>query len=612
MALNGQGKQPVYEDERSAVAIGPPSPLPPAQRPRFGELLIERGLLTRQQLDDAIALQAKSPDKLIGEILKDEGYIDEAQLVSALAHSKGVPFVKLRPNMVQAEALSVLPWAFMREHNVLPISNINGWFTVAVEDFSNILLIESLERRTGLQVQVLASTADNIREVRSTFAGEEEAVEPDADESPEESERELGEMINEMGLDDLTIVAEEDQGDDLRDLENAASDSPVIRMVNYVIKAAIDQKASDIHIEPEDGECRVRLRIDGDLSEVLKPPAKLHNAVVSRIKIMAALDISERRIPQDGAISVQLDNRNVDLRVSTMPGKFGEKVVIRVIDNNAAKFGLDNLGFADRLLEQFRGALHQANGIVLVTGPTGSGKSTTLYAALKEIATVKRNISTVEDPVEFNLKGINQFQVNTKAGFTFAKALRALLRQDPDVLMVGEIRDVETAKLATEAALTGHLVLSTLHTNDAPTAIPRLINMGVESYLVAASLRAVLAQRLVRRICANCRADNVELTPVQRELAEQLDNPELHLTHASKGKGCTRCRQTGYAGRCGVHELVVVNEELLGSMIGDMSISAIRKVARQHGAITLLEDGMEKVKQGIIDVDSLMEIVAHV
>lgn len=397
---------------------------------------------------------------------------------------------------------------------------------------------------------------------------------------------------------------------DMSDPAAGVDDSPVIKLVNYIILSAVRESASDIHIEPDDGTLRVRYRVDGRLYEKIEPPYHMLAALVSRIKIMAALDISERRVPQDGAITIRVDNRQIDLRVSTMPGKFGEKVVMRIVDQKNAVASLDKLGFSEKMLHTLRLLISQPNGVVLVTGPTGSGKSTTLYGALAEINREDINISTVENPVEYNLAGINQFQTHDKAGFTFAKALRALLRQDPDVVMLGEIRDQETAKIATQAALTGHMVLSTLHTNDAPSAVTRFINVGVEPYLVAAALRGVLAQRLVRKTCSYC-AEPATFDEKEQRIVEHLAEEGYEITGAMKGAGCKKCRQSGFAGRLGLYEIFVPDAECMDAVSKGASLQEIRMLAGKGSEyLTLKEDGIDKINAGLTTLEEVFKVVA--
>ncbi|MBT8485294.1 MAG: Flp pilus assembly complex ATPase component TadA [Phycisphaerales bacterium] len=564
--------------------------------PQLGALVIERGLITPEQLEHALTYQReKRPTRLLGQVLLELGVVTPEDLVSTLADAANVPFLKITPPMVDLDAFALLPRKFIDKNNALPVSLSEERLTVALEDFTNVFLVEDIERLAGHTVHLVAATRRNIREVLASLSRSHE-------------EFAFDQIIEDMTNDDLTVL---DQGsEDFDDLEHAASDSPVIKLVNHIVQGAIHEGASDIHIEPDQGRCRVRYRIDGDLVERLEPPIGFLPAVVSRIKIMATLDIAERRVPQDGSITVALDDRPIDLRVSTMPTKFGEKVVIRVIDHKGTVLDLARLGFRGEMLGPLREAITEPNGVVLVTGPTGSGKSTTLYACLSEIASTKLNVSTIEDPVEYNLFGINQSQVNDKAGFTFARALRALLRQDPDVIMVGEIRDAETARIAVQAALTGHLVLSTLHTNDAPSAITRLVNMQVEPYLVAASLRAVVAQRLVRHICSFCQ-EPATLDEVADGALRRMFGGTLPAETFFRGAGCGRCRGTGSLGRVGIYELLVPDPELLEAISQGAPLQELRRRARTAGCVTLREDGLAKVREGVIGVDAFLSIVAR-
>lgn len=572
---------------------------------RIGDLLFAQQLITQEQLNEALEYQKSQSDRsMLGTILIEKGYVSQEDITSTVATSLGIPFAALTPDMIQPQAVDIIPWSLIEKYNLLPISIEDDLINIAIEDFSNLFIIEEIERTTGKRVQVTAATPQNISDLRDELYPDKAREEATA-----ATLNEFGDILADIDNSDLTVVEQQEEDDDTADLETAATDSPVINLVNYIIQNAVIARASDIHIEPQKKGWRVRYRVDGQLREEMKPPAKLLPAVVSRVKIMAMLDISERRIPQDGGIMVVVNNNPIDLRVSTMPGKFGEKIVMRVIDNSSGILNLASLGFRESILKPLQELIKEPNGILLVTGPTGSGKSTTLYAALSEIITETRNISTVEDPVESTIPGVNQFQINHKAGFDFPTALRSLLRQDPDVLMVGEIRDLETARLATEASLTGHLVLSTLHTNDAPTAIPRLINMGVPTYLVAASLRGVLAQRLVRKICQHCKTE-IEIDAVTRHILDQIASDTSYVTHLYKGEGCNRCHNTGYAGRIGVHELLLVNEDILGSLRGDLNITTIREIARELGFECMIVDGLHKALDGLITLEGLLESVA--
>jgi len=581
-----------------ATATASPSHADSPQKLRLGDLLVQHGVITEEQVGQALAYQRdRGHKKLLGEVLIELGYVTEEQVMEVLAHAYGVPFARVSPRVADPKVIELLPKDFLEKNAVLPLFLVRGKLTIAVHEPSNVFLVEEIERLTSYPVQIVAATAKDIEQTLQSYM-------------PNANVFVIDDMIDDIREEDLSVV--ERQITDLSNLEDVSAESPVIKLVNYLIYAAVQDQASDIHIEPGDGELRVRYRVDGRLYEKIRPPHQMHAAVASRIKIMAGLDISERRAPQDGAITVMIDRRPIDLRVSTCPAKNGEKVVMRIIDTRNAMKSLEKLGFSMGMLERYRSVVHQPNGVVLVTGPTGSGKSTTLYASLSEINDETINISTVEDPVEYNLAGINQFQTNDRAGFTFATALRSLLRQDPDVVMLGEIRDAETAKIATQAALTGHMVLSTLHTNDAPSAVTRLYNIGVEPYLVAAAIRGVLAQRLLRKVCSSCK-EPVELTPALRRTLERLSelNGGEPIETVYHGTGCGKCRDRGYAGRIGVYELYVPDDEALDAIARGASLQELRKRARESGDYTTLRaDGLDKVRSGLTTVEELLRATA--
>jgi len=562
-----------------------------ASRVQLGELLIEQGVLTRAQLDEALQRQReKGHNRLLGEVLTEMSFATEEQIIEALARCYGVPFARLSPRIADPRVTESLPREFIEQHTVLPLFLIDGVLTVAVTEPANLFLIEEIERLSGHRAQIVVSTAKDIRATLQAHL-------------PSANVFVIDEIYDDAHVGDFSVVEQEMH--DIGNLEEVSGQSPVIKLVNYIIYQAVQDRASDIHIEPDDHQSRVRLRVDGRLVVKLSPPYQMHPAVVSRIKIMSGLDIAERRVPQDGDIHVMIDGRPIDLRVSTMPGKYGEKVVIRVIDNRSAIVPLERIGFGADLLPAWREVISAPNGVVLVTGPTGSGKSTTLYSALSELASDEFNISTVENPVEVNLAGVNQFQINPKAGFTFAGALRALLRQDPDILMVGEIRDVETAQIATQAALTGHLVFSTLHTNDAVSAVTRLVNMGVEPYLVAAILRGVLAQRLVRKICPHCK-NEYQPDERTREIVAEIRGGECPPLF--RGEGCSRCHGKGYAGRLGVFELLTPTDQLLEAVAHGAEMRQLRQIAEAHGFKTLKHDGVNKAVLGMTTVEEVLRV----
>ena len=557
-------------------------------RMQLGQLLLARGIVTAEQIEKALAEQKeKGHRKLLGELLVEMGYCTENQIASALAQGYGVPYAQVTPKICDPKVIEILPRDFLEEYIVLPLFKVDNVLTIAVSEPTNVFLIDEIERISGCKVQIVCSTSKDIKATLQTYL-------------PAANVFVIDDIIDEEGLEDFALI--ENITQDISNLEEIAGQSPVVKLVNYLLYNAVRENASDIHVEPDDKKLRVRYRVDGRLYEKICPPYQMHSAIVSRVKIMAELDIAQRRLPQDGGIHVLVEGRPIDLRVSVMPGNFGEKVVIRIIDPQKILFSLESLGFVYENLQLFRQVIQSPNGIVLVTGPTGSGKNTTLYAALTELNNEEVNICTVEDPVECNIPGINQFQVNQAAGFLFSTALRSLLRQDPDIIMVGEIRDEATANIAVQAALTGHLVLSTLHTNDAPGAVTRLLDLGVAPYLLSASLIAVLAQRLVRKICPNCKTEYEPPTSI-RKIVEK-DNGEIEKYY--RGVGCKKCRNTGYAGRIAIQELFVPNEEIKEMINDRTSLKKLRAKALKNGMVSLQDDGIEKVRAGIISIEEVL------
>jgi type IV pilus assembly protein PilB len=566
---------------------------PSSAPPRLGNLLVERGYLTVEDLEKALAAQHQGgKNKLLGEILVDMEFCTEDHVVECLAVEYGVPYAKLEARLFDPKVLDVLPREYIERNYVLPMFKIRNQLTVAVAELANLFLIDEIRAISGCEVQIVASTQRDIRRVITSL--------------PDSKVFVIDDIIEDGDAAEVTLI--EEAIEDIGDVVEVAGQSPVIRLVNYIIYHAVKEGASDIHIEPAERCLRVRYRIDGKLYKSLEVPQHLLGAVTSRIKIMASMDISERRLPQDGRVHVMLDGRKIDLRVSTFPGSRGEKTVIRVLDTRNVSLNLRDLGFAEDILNIFQHNIQAPNGIVLVTGPTGSGKSTTLYAALNDIASMENNVCTVEDPIEYHLPMINQFQVQEKVGLTFGKALRTLLRQDPDVIMVGEVRDEETARMAIQAALTGHLVFSTLHTNDSVSAITRLINMGVETYLISAALNMVLAQRLVRRVCSKCR----ESYDPPRNIRKALERLGYPMEQFHKGVGCRRCRNTGFSGRLGVHEVLVVTDDLRDAVVANASIGELRRIAATSGMISLRHDGFRKVREGITTIEEIIEISGDV
>ena len=554
----------------------------------LGQLLLARGVVTDEQIEKALSQQSeKGHRKLLGELLVEMNFCTENQIVAALAQSYGVPYAQVSPKICDAKTLEILPREFLEEHVVLPLFKVFNVLTVAVSEPTNVFLTDEIERISGCKVQLVCATAKDIKATLQNYL-------------PAANVFVIDDIIDDEGLEDFTLI--ENITQDISNLEEIAGQSPVVKLVNYLLYNAVRENASDIHIEPDNKKLRVRYRVDGRLYEKMRPPHQMHSAIVSRIKIMSELDIAQRRLPQDGGIHVLVEGRPIDLRVSVMPGNFGEKVVIRIIDPQKVLFNFESLGFTYGNLQLFRKVIQSPNGIVLVTGPTGSGKNTTLYAALAELSGEDVNICTVEDPVECNMAGVNQFQVNKTAGFDFSSALRSLLRQDPDIIMVGEIRDKDTATIAVQAALTGHLVLSTLHTNDAPAAVTRLLDLGVAPYLVSASLTAVLAQRLVRKICPNCKTQCDPPVSIRKA----VDTLSEGVTKFYRGVGCKKCRNTGYAGRIAIHELFVPNEEIMEMINKGAALKELRNAAIKNGMVSLQLDGIEKVKAGIVSIEEVL------
>ncbi len=556
---------------------------------RLGDLLVAKGYLTSGQLDQALHLQKEGGRiRLLGEILVDLELCSEDQIVECLAKEYGFPHAKLDGRLHDPKVIEVLPREYIENNLVLPLFLVRGTLTVAISEPSNLFLVEEIRALTNLEVQVVAATPKDVRRMITSL--------------PDSKVFVIDDIIEDSQDANVTLI--EEAIEDIGDIAEIAGQSPVIRLVNYIIFNAVKEGASDIHVEPGERCLRVRYRLDGRLHKSLEVPLHLLPAVSSRIKIMAGLDISERRLPQDGRVNVLLEGRKIDLRVSTFPTSKGEKTVIRVLDTRTVSLNLEDLGFAEDVLARFRDCIRAPNGIILATGPTGSGKSTTLYAALNAISSMENNVCTVEDPIEYHLPLINQFQVQEKIGLTFSKALRTLLRQDPDVIMVGEIRDEETARTAIQAALTGHLVFSTLHTNNAISAITRLINMGVEAYLIGAALNAVLAQRLVRRICPKCR----QTYDPPRLVRKTLDRMGYQFDAFYKGIGCKSCRNTGFKGRIAIHELLLINDDFRDGIIADPNLSRLRRLAHREDMVDLACDGFRKVREGITTVEEIFHV----
>ena len=573
------------------------SPAAAKERKTIEQLLLERGQVSEENLQQARTVAAQTPGKSIAQILLTMNAASEEQILAALAETLSLPFEKLEKNTVSPEAFNTLPADYIRKQLVIPIrfegeNPATATLVVGMVDPNNVFLLDELKRKVRRTVRIVVVTSFDINKIAEALTAQ--AVDIKVDE-----------IIKDMKEEDVQVVKEDDEN--VTDLEKAGNESPVIRFVNYLIFDAIKQGASDIHIEPKEKALKIRYRIDGVLYEAMNPPWQMHASIVSRLKIMANLDIAERRLPQDGRIRAVVHSRKIDLRFSTLPTVNGEKVVMRILDNKSINVSLDDLGFSEDALKIWKNQIDQPHGIILVTGPTGSGKTTTLYSSLRQMDANKLNISTVEDPVEYHLASVNQTQMHDKIGMTFARALKALLRQDPDVVMLGEIRDAETATTAVQAALTGHLVLSTLHTNDAPSSVTRLINIGVEPYLIAAAVNAILAQRLVRKICKECKE---EFTPSD-EMKEYLALQGFANDKTFRGKGCDRCRKTGYTGRLGIYEMLVMDDHLRDLVTSNPDVTQFRKVCRERGLITLREDGFQKVMKGLTTVDEILRVTEN-
>jgi type IV pilus assembly protein PilB len=557
---------------------------------RLGELLVRENLISLQQLQKAQEEQRKQGGRL-GVQLTKLGFIDEQDLTTFLSKQYGVPSINLAEFEIDAEISKLVPREVAEKHLVIPVNRAGSSLIVAMSDPSNIYAIDDLKFVTGYNIEVVVASEASIKQAidKSYDSG---LSYKEVMEGFDDAEIELGRMEEEVNV---------------LDLEKSAEDAPVVKLVNLVLVDAIKKGASDIHVEPYEKSMRVRYRIDGVLYEVMKPPLKLKNAMLSRLKIMAELDIAERRLPQDGRIKLKVGKgKEMDFRVSSLPTLFGEKIVLRLLDKGNLQLDMTKLGFEQKQLDAFKKAIYLPYGMVLVTGPTGSGKTTTLYSALSELNKITENICTAEDPVEYNLMGINQVQMHEDIGLNFAATLRSFLRQDPDIIMVGEIRDFETAEIAVKAALTGHLVLSTLHTNDAPSTINRLLNMGVEPFLVTASVNLILAQRLARKVCQECRAP-IDV-PHQTLLDLGVRPDELNGLTIYKGAGCHVCSNTGFKGRIAIYEVMTVSDTLKELILNGASAAELKMQAVKEGMKTLRRSALDKLIQGVTSPEEVSRV----
>ncbi|MGB9661558.1 MAG: GspE/PulE family protein [Moorellaceae bacterium] len=556
---------------------------------RLGDLLVQAGMLTPEQLEQALREQKRTGERL-GKVLIRMGYVTEKDILEVLEFQLGIPKVVLQDYNLDPEVVKLVPEALARRHLAIPVRRDGNRLLVALADPLNLTALDDLRLATGLEIMPAIASEREIEEALARFrqgAGTPQAL------------AEVEEIAAAAG------VAPPREAFELDGVTGAGVDNaPAVRLVNRIILQAVQSRASDIHIEPQERDIRVRFRVDGLLREVLHLPSGILNTLVSRIKIMGGMDIAEKRLPQDGRFQVTVEKRSIDLRVSTMPTVYGEKVVLRILDKGTMLLPLDGLGFSPSTQQIYESLIRSAYGMILITGPTGSGKTTTLYATLNALSSPEKNIITIEDPVEYLLPGINQVRVNPKAGLDFASGLRAILRQDPDIIMVGEIRDQETADIAVRAATTGHLVFSTLHTNDAAGAVTRLLDMGVEPFLVNSSLIGVVAQRLVRLICRNCR-ETYQPSPGDPAYALAQERPGAVFY---RGRGCPECNYTGYQGRTAIQEVLVMTEEIRSLVAAKAPSQEIKKAAVAAGMVTLREDGMEKAGRGITTVEEVIRV----
>ncbi len=562
------------------------------QSNRLGEILVKNNLINRDQLSSALEEQKLSGNQLrLGSILISQKLLSEEQLTSFLSKQYGVPSVNLSDYEIDPTVIKIIPPEVVQKYQLLPVNRAGATLIVAVSDPSNLFAIEDIKFMTGYNIEMVVASERDIKS----------SIDKYYDQSAS-----LADVMNDLDVEDMEIVGDEEQID-VGSLERMTEDAPVVKMVNAILQDAIRKKASDIHVEPYEKLFRVRYRIDGVLYEVMKPPLKLKNAITSRIKIMAELDIAERRLPQDGRIKIKLGGgKDMDFRVSCLPTLFGEKIVMRLLDKGNLQTDLTKLGYEPEALAHFMHEIHKPFGMVLVTGPTGSGKTVSLYSAISELNKVSENISTAEDPVEFNFAGINQVQMHEDIGLNFSAALRSFLRQDPDIIMIGEIRDFETAEIAIKAALTGHMVLSTLHTNDAPATINRLLNMGIEPFLVASAVNLITAQRLARRVCGECKQP--EDIPVQALIDAGVSPDEAPSFVCMRGKGCPTCNNTGYKGRVGFYQVMPMREEIKELILNGANTAEIKRESMRIGIKTMRQSGLTKLKEGVTSFEEVLRI----
>ena len=563
---------------------------------RLGELLTKASLISHDQLKEALKLQKETGGKL-GETLIKLNFVSEEDITECLSQQFGVPSINLAHFEIDTGVIKLIPSDVARKYNILPVNKTGATITIAMADPTNVFAMDDIKFMTGYNVEPVVASEMGIKAAIDNYYGTTASLEL----------KKVMEDLQTSENADLEVL-EEDEEFDVEALANASEEAPVVKLVNLILTDAIKRGASDIHIEPYEKEYRVRFRVDGILQEIMNPPLKLRDAITSRLKILAKLDISEKRLPQDGRIKLKMKlndkNKELDFRVSILPTLFGEKIVMRLLDKDNLRLDMTKLGFEPESLARFEEAIFKPWGMVLVTGPTGSGKTNTLYSALSKVNSPEVNIMTAEDPVEFNLPGVNQVQMKEQIGLNFAATLRSFLRQDPNIILVGEIRDFETAEIAIKAALTGHLVLSTLHTNDAPSTINRLMNMGIEPFLVATSVQLIAAQRLVRRICSSCK-EEVEISQ-QALLNLGYKQDEVGTVQVFKGRGCDKCNNTGYKGRVGLVEVMQIDDDLREMILSGSSAIELKKRANENGMISLRRSGLVKIMEGITTIEEVV------
>lgn len=557
---------------------------------RLGSILINQGMINSEQLKKALEVQKTDNKKKIGEILVSQGAITQKQLLQALQHVYEAEYIELEDVILDPEIVSIIPKRVAVRYKIVPLSKENNTLTIAMANPLDVNTIDYIKEYTKMDVIPKFASEDDITNVLSTYY---------------EATGQFDDLLEKV---DVSTVS--DRGDEvnLSELEAISQEAPVIQLVNMIIVQGIKERASDIHLEPNKRGLLVRYRIDGILHDVRMLPVRIKPAIISRIKILSRMDIAERRLPQDGRFQLRFGAREVDLRVSSIPTVYEEKIVMRVLDKSQGVISLDNVGFTNEQLEEFRKMIDSSYGIILITGPTGSGKSTTLYGALNEIDSIEKNVITVEDPVEYKLERINQINVRPKINLTFANTLRSILRQDPDIIMIGEMRDSETAHIAVQSALTGHLVFSTLHTNDAVSSLTRMVDMGIAPFLISSSVIGVMAQRLVRRVCPKCIEEYKPETDVLENLKVNFELPDPGSFKLYHGKGCDYCKNTGYRGRTAIFEMIRINDEIRSMIMKHSSSNEIKEVSIKNGMRTLLDSGVEKVLKGITTIDEVLRV----